>query len=103
MEWVPTASVEVAKVATWAPLTVLRVPVPMALVPSLKVTVPVGGFVPLVVTVAVNVTMSPLFAGFLLEVRVVVVAERVGGQLLTKLAAFTVPIPVAKSQPVAVP
>lgn len=25
------------------------------------------------------------------------------GQLLTKLAAFTVPIPVAKSQPVVVP
>jgi hypothetical protein len=75
IECVPTASVDVVKVATWNPPTVLKVPVPRAVVPSLKVTVPVGGFVPVVTTVAVKVTATPCFAGFELEVRVVVVAE----------------------------
>jgi hypothetical protein len=55
----PGDSVEIAKVATWEPPTVLSVPVPRAVVPSLKVTVPVGAFVPVVVTVAVKVTETP--------------------------------------------
>ena len=74
----PTVSEEVAKVATWEPLTVLSVPVPKAVAPSLKVTVPVGAFAPVVVTVAVKVTETPENAGFWLEVRVVVVAAPVG-------------------------
>ena len=73
----PPASVEVVKVATWKPPTVPKVPVPRAVVPSWKVTVPVGGFVPVVVTVAVIVTAAPAFAGFGLEVRVVVVVTTV--------------------------
>lgn len=50
-------------------------PVPRLLVPLLNVTVPVGGFDPTVVTVAVKVTGLPKSAGFWLEVSVVVVAE----------------------------
>jgi hypothetical protein len=69
----------------------------------LKVTVPVGGFVPVGVTVAVKVTATPTAAGFWLEVTAIVVAETAFGQLFTRLAAFTEPIPVAKSQPVVVP
>ena len=52
----PTVSVEVVKVATWEPF---NVPVPRAVVPSLKVTVPVGAFAPVEVTVAVKVTATP--------------------------------------------
>jgi len=43
----------------------------------LKVTVPVGGIAPVVVTVAVNVTATPAFAGFRLDLRVVVVVTAV--------------------------
>ena len=58
----PAASDDVARVATPDPL---RVPVPSVVVPSLKVTVPVGAPVPpLDVTVAVNVTDWPNAAGF---------------------------------------
>jgi hypothetical protein len=70
--------VEVVTVATWNPPTVLKVPVPRAVVPSLKVTVPVGAFAPAVVTVAVKVTEAPKFAGFRLDLRAVVVAEAAG-------------------------
>jgi len=59
IECVPAVRVEVVKVATWEPDTVLRVPVPRAVAPSLKVTVPVGGVAPVVVTVAVKVTEVP--------------------------------------------
>ena len=52
----PTVSVEVVKVAFWEPF---KVPVPRAVVPSLNVTVPVGRWVPVVVTVAVKVTATP--------------------------------------------
>jgi hypothetical protein len=77
IECVPTESVDVVKVATWAPPTVLKVPVPSAVVPSLKVTVPVGGIAPVVVTVAVKVTVTPACAGLRLEVRVVIVVTAV--------------------------
>ena len=64
----PAVSDEVAKVAT---PEVLRVPVPSVVVPSLKVTMPVGVPVPpLAVTVAVNVTDWPKAAGFCEDVSV---------------------------------
>jgi hypothetical protein len=56
----------VLKVAVVTPLAVLRVPVPMVLLPSLKVTVPVGLPAPgeTGATVAVNVTVLPEKDGF---------------------------------------
>jgi hypothetical protein len=67
---VPTLSDDVAKVAD----PVLSVPVANVVVPSLKVTVPVGVPLPVVgVTVAVNVTLCPNTLGFLDDSRVVVV------------------------------
>jgi hypothetical protein len=60
MEFAPAARLEVLKVATCEPF---RVPVPMAVVPSLNVTMPVGA-VPAEVTVAVNVTEPSRGAGF---------------------------------------
>ena len=92
IECVPGASVEVAKVATWA----VSVPVPRAVVPSLKVTVPVGGFAPAVATVAVKVTEAPKFAGFGLELRVVVVAEPRATQAAKRLPTSTEPRPVTR-------
>ena len=62
MEWEPTDSVEVVKVA----FPLLIVPVPSVLVPSLKVTVPVA---PDGVTVAVNVTEVPKVDGFADELK----------------------------------
>jgi hypothetical protein len=63
----------------------------------LKVTVPVGGFVPVVVTVAVKVTEAPKFAGFGPEVRVVVVvASEAAIQAVSKLLASTEPRPVTR-------
>ena len=56
IECVPTVSVDVVKVAT--PL-LFNVPVPSAVVPSRKVTVPVGMPEVLNVIVAVNVTGEP--------------------------------------------
>ena len=50
----------------------LSVPLPIVIVPSLKVIVPVG-VTPELVTVAVNVTDFPKTEGFALDVRVVVV------------------------------
>lgn len=50
-----------------------RVPVPRVVLPSLKVTVPVGVLAPDVVTVAVKVTESPKFEGFKLDTTAVVV------------------------------
>ena len=84
---------DVAKVATWA----VSVPVPRAVVPSLKVTVPVGGFVPVVVTVAVKVTETPKFAGFWLETTVVeVVASEAATQAVKRLPTSTEPRPVTR-------
>jgi len=89
--------VEVAKVATWKPPTVLSVPVPSAEVPSLKVTVPVGGVEPVVVTVAVKMTETPKFAGFGLEIRLVeVVASEAATQAVKRLPASTEPRPVTR-------
>jgi hypothetical protein len=56
-ECVPTTSVDVVKVVT---ALLFSVPVPSVVVPSRKVTVPVGIPVVLDVTVAVNVTGEPL-------------------------------------------
>ena len=50
----------------------LRVPVPRVVVPSRKVTDPVGAMEPLPVTVAVKVTEAPTAAGFELEASAVV-------------------------------
>jgi hypothetical protein len=56
IECVPTVSVDVVKVATpW----LFNVPVPSAVVPSRKVTVPIGVPEALDVIVAVNVTGEP--------------------------------------------
>ncbi len=68
--WLPTARLEVAKVAT--PLA-LSVPVPSVVAPSLKVTVPVG-VPPAPVTVAVKVTDWPKVEGLADEPSAVVVS-----------------------------
>src|SRR5205807_3291232 len=68
----PAVSAAVANVA-WPELSV---PVPSVVVPSLKVTVPVG-VPPLPVTVAVNVTGWPAAEGLTLEVSVAVDATSV--------------------------
>ena len=65
----PNASVEVLNVA----LPLLSVPEPSVVVPSLKVTVPVG-VPPVEVTVAVKVTAAPKVDGFSEDFRVVFVA-----------------------------
>jgi hypothetical protein len=59
MVWLPTASLDVLKLAVVVPPVVLSVPWPILVVPSAKVTVPVGVPEPLPVTVAVNVTTWP--------------------------------------------
>jgi hypothetical protein len=67
IEWVPTLSADVLKVAT--PLA-LSVPVPSGVAPSRNVTGPVGVPVP----DAVTVTAWPKVDGLTLEASVVVVA-----------------------------
>jgi len=64
----PRVRFEVVNVAT---LEVFSVAVPIAVAPSWKVTVPVGSVVPVVVTVAVNVTNEFTIAGFAPDVRLV--------------------------------
>lgn len=94
IECVPTVSVEVANVATWE---LFKVPVPKAVVPSLKVTVPVGKVEPVVVTVAVKVTETPENAGLGLEVRLVVVAaNKLLAQAMARLLTSTEPRPVTR-------
>ena len=80
----PTASVDVLNVA----LPLLRIPVPMVVVPSLNVTDPVG--VPVVdeFTVAVKITEFPRFEGFSEEVT-----------LLDVAALFTVCVSIAEVLP----
>jgi hypothetical protein len=76
IECVPTPSKEVVNVA-WSELpTTLSVPVPRGVVPSRKVTSPVGVPAPgaFTVTVAVKVTVSPSVTG-LAEVATVVVVS----------------------------
>src|SRR5205823_2240067 len=71
-EWMPTASVEVVRVAV---ALVFKVMAPRVTAPSLNSTEPVGGGTPAIpVTVAVRVTSWPKTEGFGLETRVVVVA-----------------------------
>src|SRR5258708_33537182 len=72
MEWLPTLSVDVEKVATPLPF---RVPEPIADAPSLKATLPDG--VPAeLVTVAVKVTGLPKADGLAEDVRAVAVGDR---------------------------
>lgn len=84
----PTASVEVLKVATPAD----RVPLPMVVVPSRKLTVPVGEVVPEAgVTVTVKVMLVPLTAEVLDAARVVVVAMT-GAVTVTTTAEEVLPV-----------
>jgi hypothetical protein len=92
IECPPAVKVDVANVATPEEF---NVPVPSAVVPSLNVTVPVGVEVPVGVTVAVNVTAVPEFAGFELEVTVVVVADPL--KFVANAFASTEPRPVTRS------
>ena len=73
MEWLPTARLEVEKVA----VPPLSVPVPSVAVPSRKVTVPVGVPAPgaFAVTVAVNVTLWPNTEGLVADETLVVVSS----------------------------
>jgi hypothetical protein len=70
MEWVALLSVVVLKVAT---PELFSVPVPRVVAPFRKVTVPVGIGPEAAVTVAVNVTLVPAFAGLSEEVTLLVV------------------------------
>jgi hypothetical protein len=75
MLWLPAVSAAVANVATPNPFST---PVPIAVPLSRNVTVPVatGVEAPLASpTVAVNVTLSPTYDGFTLDISVVVVAN----------------------------
>src|SRR5439155_20937412 len=77
MLWLPAPSVEIEQAAV-LPLSVMPEHVPIAVPPSLNVTVPTPlGLPPVAVTVAVNVTESPYVLGFAPLVRetVVVVAR----------------------------
>ena len=69
-ECAATLNEVVAKVATPLPL---RLPVPSVVMPSRKVTVPVGVPPPVPVTVELNVTDCPLTDGLSDDVTVVVV------------------------------
>ena len=73
MEWLPTARLEVEKVA----VPPLRVPVPSVAVPSRKVTMPVGVPAPgaFALTEAVNVTLWPNTEGLVEEETLVVVSS----------------------------
>ena len=78
MLWLPVESVLIVKVAVVTPPVVLTVPVPRVVLPSLKVTVPVGlaaAFEPglVMLTVAVKVTAWPETDGLTDELTVVVV------------------------------
>jgi hypothetical protein len=93
MECAPTERVEVVKVAI---SDTFKVPVPRVVVPSLKVTVPVGGFAPTVATVAVKVTATPEPDGLRLEMREVVVAEPAAIQATKRLVTSTEPRPATR-------
>src|SRR5277367_5939438 len=101
MDSVPAGRVEV-EILVVAELTTPSqtqpsVPVPMVLLPFLKVTVPVGVLVPEVVTVAVKVTESPMLEGFSLDCRlVVVVARPVPAQAVKRLPTLTEPRPFTR-------
>ena len=84
IECVPTVSVDVVKVAT-PPL--FKVPVPRTVVPSRKVTVPVGVPEVLEVIVAVNVTGVPLDAEAAELINAVVVATAAFGVMVSVTGA----------------
>src|SRR5438552_2803014 len=78
MVWLPTARLEVLKLAVVVPPVVLKVPWPMLVAPSEKVTMPVGLATaalpdPLTVTVAVKVTDCPTTDGLAVDSPTVVV------------------------------
>lgn len=97
MEWLPAASVDVDRVATPEEL---RAPVPMVVVPSAKVTVPVGVVVPEAgATVAVKVTLVPLRAVEAEADSEVVVATRTGAALTVTMTGVEV-LPLKLASPV---
>ena len=59
MIWLPTAKLELVKLAVVAPPLVLSAPWPMLVPPSEKITTPVGLTEPLPVTVVVKLTLWP--------------------------------------------
>ena len=69
MVWLPVARADVVRLAVLP----VNVTAPSEVVPDLNVTVPVG--LPLVVTVAVNVTASPKLEGFTLEANAVLLVS----------------------------
>ena len=73
MVWLATVRLEVVKLALVVPPLVLKVPWPMLVPPSEKVTVPVGVPGPVTVTVAVKVTFWPHTDGFTEDATAVVV------------------------------
>ena len=92
----PSPRMEVPKVAVVTPFVVLKLPVPMELPPSRKVTVPLGKATAVVpglttLTVAVKVTCVPCWAGLPELVNLVVVCAA-----LTVCPPDKVPLLVAK-------
>ena len=75
MVWLPTVRLDVEKLAVVVPAVVLSVPWPMLVLPSVKMTTPVGlaGQEPL--TVAVKVTFWPQTAGLVEATTAVVLLE----------------------------
>lgn len=87
-ECVPTVSVDVVKVVT---ALLFSVPVPSVVVPSMKVTVPVGVPEVLDVIVAVNVNGAPLAAEAAELTNEAVVATSAAGVMVSVTAAETLP------------
>ena len=73
MGWVATAKLEVLKVAVVVPALFTKVPWPMLVPPSEKITWPVEVPRLLLVTVAVNMTLWPHTEGLTADASVVVV------------------------------
>ena len=86
MVWLAAVRVVVLKLAVVMPPLVLKVPWPMLVPPSAKITNPVGLPGPLPVTVAVKVTLWPHTDGF---------AEAITAVVL--VALFTVCVTAAKA------
>src|SRR5262249_14756124 len=72
MTWLPPARVGVVKEAVVVPALVDRLPCPMLVAPSEKITSPLGLPAPLPVTVAVKVTLWPQTEGLAEETTTVV-------------------------------
>ncbi len=92
MEWAPMARVLVVKVA----LPDERTPVPRLVIPSRKVTVPVGVVLPVAgATVPVKVMLVPATAVVAVLERVVVVATEAGALTVMVLIGETLPASLA--------